>query len=61
MSLIPLDRRIGQPVAIITSSNGRLLTSPEPIFHIVIPTRVSISTASRENGELRKIRSWSRA
>ena len=58
---MPLDSRIGLPVAIIASSSGSVLTSPDPTFHIAMPTRASRSTASRENGELRKMSPFSRA
>ena len=34
-------------------TSGSLLTSPEATFHAATPTRVSNSTASIENGELR--------
>ncbi len=53
MSLMPLDSRIGRPVAIIASSSATLPISPDGTFHIDIPTRVSSSTASIEKGELR--------
>jgi hypothetical protein len=60
-SLIPLDSRIGRPVAIMASSSGSVLTSPDPTFHIAMPTRTRRSTASQENGELRKMSPLSRA
>ena len=52
-SLIPLESSTGRPVEIIASSNATLPISPDGTFHIAIPTRVSSSTASTENGELR--------
>ena len=44
---------MGRPVASIRSNIGVLLTSPEATFQAATPTRVSRSTASTENGELR--------
>jgi len=58
---MPVDSRIGAPVASIRVRSGRFEISPEATFHAAMPTRVSSSTASLENGELRKTRPRSAA
>ena len=61
---MPHDRITGAPWAETRRSSGRLLVSPEAIFHADTPTRSSSSTASIENGELTNARpassAWSR-
>jgi hypothetical protein len=53
---MPVESRMGLPVLAIRSKRSGLLTSPEAIFQAGMPIRSSRSTASSENGELRKIK-----
>src|SRR5205814_1194735 len=59
--LMPVDRKIGSPVAIIRSRSSRFVTSPDATFHAATFTRSSSSNASIDNGELRNARPRSSA
>ena len=62
IGLMPLDSRTGRPVAIIASSSGSVADlARRPPSTSACPTRASRSTASSENGELRKTQPASRA
>src|ERR1043166_10199497 len=54
--LMPVERKIGKPEAAMLLNMASLPISPDATFHTATPTRVRSSTASSENGELRKAR-----